>query len=68
MALNGVPIMPTVYAGASVSGESIFVADNQYASLSAGDIGEFGISSFGIEVKAQARAVRAAGGAGAGRQ
>ena len=45
-----------MYAGASVSGESIFVADNQYASLSAVDLGDFGISSFEIELKVQARA------------
>ena len=37
-----------MYAGASVSGESI--------SLSAVDLGDFGISSFGIELKVQARA------------
>eukprot|EP00908_Phaeocystis_cordata_P007169 Transcript_17812.p1 GENE.Transcript_17812~~Transcript_17812.p1 ORF type:complete len:272 (-),score=54.46 Transcript_17812:36-851(-) len=53
-ALNGVPITPTVYAGASVSGESIILGDNKYASLSASDLGNFGISNFEIEVRVQA--------------
>ena len=52
--LNGVPITPTVYAGAIASHDSIIVGDNNYAALSASDLGNFGISNFEIEVRVQA--------------
>jgi len=54
--LNNVPITPTVYGGASVSGDSIILGDNMYASLSASDLGNFGVGNFEIEVKIQANA------------